>query len=629
MPDIGRKAPYVSWPLVAIVAACLAGVFVVPWFVPTGVEVIVSDSQAVGFANGAAMLALAAGCAALFLRGRRQEGTRAGFLQAAGDGSRLSPWLVAAAAVLVLIAVGAAVLVFRDRAFGEASYFVQRTLLLINGDIPYRDFEFTYGPLLLYPEYWLWMLLRPLFVSAQTAYVSWFALARVGGVLLLAFILDRVSMSRRLRDGVFVSVMLFELLQIGFGLNYTLLRFTIAGALLLAVSGLLSSGRGLVLQAAFAALAAALTFLVSPEMGIALIAGIVAAYVVMALRHGGPYRWLAAGAVFAAGCVPLLGALFPTFRSFASGAFYLPVLPGPPQLLYIAGLLTLALATGRGRGLPAVADARQTGWFVTCVVLAAAALGRADFGHVFWNGLGVFLVVPAIIQATRPKLAAAFTLGVAVTFVGLLVAYQVTVLGGLPSVLSKVGGLSGRLAATGGVPPNAGGPSAPVLAGGAGEGETALTPRADSTSLSVEQARTLDALGPIAITTLKGGGGGGYLAERRRLAPTFAWAPGSVDWGGFEREIGALQKAEWLLLPADEYRLYAREGVPADAGRPLMVPAGSPVASAGMYGALLGVPVALVSRQPQFDPSRAYAAYITANWTQDRVLGGLVLLRRR
>jgi hypothetical protein len=98
----------------------------------------------------------------------------------------------------------------------------------------------------------------------------------------------------------------------------------------------------------------------------------------------------------------LPGELFLVLHGFAAGGNAFPVLPSPPVVLYLATLLVVlppllaqAVRAVRRRGATearpfATALAAAIAVHVLCLV--PGALGRADAGHVFFYGMGAFLL---------------------------------------------------------------------------------------------------------------------------------------------------------------------------------------------------------------------------------------------
>ena len=204
-------------------------------------------------------------------------------------------------------------------------------LVLSQREPPGRlDFEFSYGPLQLYPQYLLWLALRPFGASVALAYYVYYALATVVGLWLLAFVVNRLRLSRRLKSAMFATVALVEIVNPGLGVDYSSLRFVTHLALLVAVLSYARRARSFAATSAAALGALVLALAISPEIGVALLIGLLAAFGSIAVRGDREY-WYPIGSlsVGALGLAILVSGQ-PTFVAFAGGAYYFPVLPGPP-----------------------------------------------------------------------------------------------------------------------------------------------------------------------------------------------------------------------------------------------------------------------------------------------------------
>ena len=426
--DRGRLASAMRpWAgLTTLAATTLLLVLVVPWFIPMRMQAHASDSQLVGFNNRAAVVGLflamiLASVAGFAWRGGREM--RSFVLRDRVDRTDRVPWwlvaFISAASVAVVVALG-----WTQRSFpvaDDARYFADRLLYLINGGLPYRDFEFSYGPVLLYPQYLLWRAFAPLGVSPWAAYYAWLALTRIIGVLMLSFIVNRVRLPKHLRLALFAIIGAFAAWQPSLGLNYSLLRFCTPFALILLVMSLdyRHAGRHFVAVASLGA--AVLAFAVSPEMGVAVAAALVAAFGFTAIRADARDWWVVAALVGGAAVGAVVASGQSTFVSFLGGSDAFPILPGPPALVYILGALVLALGAGAIMRTEHPSDAKPVlAWATATLVLSMAALGRADFGHIFWNGLGILIAVPAVLSDQRLNLARAYVIAAAAIFLSLL-----------------------------------------------------------------------------------------------------------------------------------------------------------------------------------------------------------------
>ena len=575
---------------VIVVLTCL-GVFWLPWLFPTVVRPVVSDSQVAGFTNRVAELAFGLGAVALFLIAWVGRATTPPFVQPSADAEepRISRWVVYAAMAAGVAVVAVLGFLYRDRPFLEAEYFIDRTLYLVNGSRPYIDFEFSYGPLLLYPQYILWLLLRPLGVSVSTAYYICMGIARLVGLALAAYVIDRLTLSRGLKNALFVWIAVFEVCQLGMGLEYSFLRFVAYLSLLLGVLAFAKRSTNRVAVAGAAAGAVVLCLGISPEIGVALLVGMLAAFSFRVLRgEHGDWLSLVALGVVALGAGWLIAGNR-TFVGLAGGAYYFPVLPGPPVLLYLGSVLLLAWCVGANLRSEVGTASVLVGWLAATIVLGAAALGRADFGHVYWNGLGAFLAAPAILYTRRRALSWAAVVATASTFLAMLVAYSALAL--LPSM------------------------------------DTTRSQRLPDPT--PQQLATIVGLESVAAPWQLYGSVGTVLAERHELMPTYQSAMGAISSADLQQVQTTTSAARYLLLQTAEYDALASiaKNPPATTGP--FVGARSAVGDRRMTAMLLGWPFVIPGRYPDFNASVDFALYMVREWTPVKTVDGYTILTRR
>jgi hypothetical protein len=588
-----------------VVAAALAAVFVIPWILPTHVALVQSDSQAVGFGNRYAMVGLALGAIALF--GLAWYARRAGAVRGESPltsarvvpvGDRVNPWLTRAVVGLTLLMVLIVSLIMKDHPYGDALYFTDRMLRMIAGAVPYSQIEFTYGPILAYLPLLTWRLLQWTGVSIYAVYYCWVAVSQALGLTLTAYFLNRIQTTKLVRNMGFLVVGAFALLQPTLGLNYTPLRFIVAYALFLWAMGRLIARPGGVIRSVTPLLAVAIAAGVSPEMGIALFGALAVTLVLLVIRRSRSYvaelLVLLGGAAVVVAVLSRVGA--GTLGAVAGGAYYFPVLPGPPALVFAGTLLVLAWGTGVVCDQPETDDfVLGVGLLALAVVLIAPAFGRADFGHVFWNGLGAILLCAVVIER-RWHRASDYLAVAAVVFVGALVLYCSFYLvpGLITSSIKTAPGLQSTL-----------------------------------TSDKATASR-LAALPALAFPESLEGDVGSQVALSGHLVPLYC-APGMVlDEADFRKFSAQLAAASTLALPTPAltgYLAVASRGTSDSSGMVMSVPKSR--GSRKWYGILLGFPITLKGRYAEYDPNATFGVLLQRDWVPSESFGGYTVLRRR
>ena len=369
---------------VAVVAAGLAAIFFVPYLFahPDGH----SQSYLAHYSNRAALMIFL-----LFTAG----------LAAASDGLglRLGGGLTERAGRGVLfgaIGVGlglTGVVWWLSRQLGaamETRYFLDRYEQLALGLRLYRDLEFPYGPLMLYPQLGL---ARVLHVAVGDAHFAVLMVHWVLGLAALWFVCGRLAGSRRAMLALFVLLAGFWLTATVDGaMNYTPLRFLLGPAIALQTFALWQRGTAAWRVFGFALGGFFLLLFFSPEQGIAFALGTLLFFGALVRSRAlvGPLL------LFAVGCVVGLRVAFVTgelssLLSFGGGALDYPLLPAATTITLLVGMMVGgAVAVGAVlRG-----EARRGEVYLAALTLFSlpAALGRCDPGHLLINGLPLIAI---------------------------------------------------------------------------------------------------------------------------------------------------------------------------------------------------------------------------------------------
>lgn len=354
---------------------CAAAVFVVPYHVP--VTETVSESYRVGFNNHAALLLFLL-AAALFSVG--VDGL--GFPDRAED-RPLPRWVLYAA----MLAAGLLCIAWRvhrqHQPLGsESGYLINRQIQMAAGLHVYKDLEFIYGPLLIYPGYWL---LAGTKLSPLLAYMTTWTVFWVVGTGMLWFMLARLALPCRHRVLLFVFLFYFTLGNVrSEGAHYTPLRMFCAGFFSVAVAFVWQRTGDARRTAATMMAAIAVGFAVSPEQGTALALGLSAYALLLGWKARARFPLLLAGAVpvWALLVVALASraGVLRSMHGFAQGGNNFPLLASPLTVfllaVYLCSLAVLFRALRRGAWDSPVLPLGLCG-----VPMLSSAFGRCDSGH--------------------------------------------------------------------------------------------------------------------------------------------------------------------------------------------------------------------------------------------------------
>ncbi len=375
---------------VTAVTICL---FSLPYYVPVSPNL--SDSYLFGFNNRFCWLLFLALVSLMALVGPvRSDGTV--------SGKPLSRSTLQKALVGNLVCSTAMYLWTRKlNGFGEAIYLIDRLRLVMEGRVPYRDFEYAYGVGFLYPPAWLAHLLH---LGAADAYGLFYIVVSLLGTLLLYICLlwmDGIPASKR---QMFLFLWIVSLVSVlNFGVNYSLLRFDLPIFWMLLIHRAVArrSGSSLV-PFALASLGYGIVLCDSPELAIAFGFG-ASLYLAFVgrLRIVMNAVWFAL-MLFTLAAISEIGRRLGAFRTtmaFRLGGGNFPVIPAPHILLFLLAAGIVACQVGL------LVRTRKTGTalplFAFSLVATAAALGRCDPGHVLLNGLSLFLVAGMVTSSMR------------------------------------------------------------------------------------------------------------------------------------------------------------------------------------------------------------------------------------
>jgi len=427
--------------------AIALGIFWLPYRFPQHSEAATAESLSLltGFNNNVAIVALLTGVLLLTaLRWRRKLPPQ--FLPSS-TGMPVKPLLVLCV-IQTLITATLLVAVHERPPAAEAYYFLDRMYPLAAGMAPYRDFEFLYGPLLVYLPYWFSKLSgAPLYL----VYLCVFLAFELIGLWMLWKIIGMARAPARTKTLAFYCLSAVTLPNLSLGLQYTLPRYLTAFCAVLALAAFARTNRSRPIPLALAcALLGGIIFGLSPEMGLVFIPAALATLIAQAREAGdrpiGRVLALLAG-------VGLLFLLLPSgmlagVGSYSRGGGSFPVVPSAFLVLYVVSVLIagpyllLALRRLDSGALPFPPDV-TFGWTVLSFAMVTGALNRADGGHVLFYGIGFFLFLllgTGLSNRWRKVYAGlfAFVFGVVVTYTGFYIYFDELMLPLPKSVLGEL-----------------------------------------------------------------------------------------------------------------------------------------------------------------------------------------------
>lgn len=387
---------------VCIFFALAALVYWLPYFAP--LKPTNSYSYVFGYNNRLALLLVVslAGIAALWTRGRLAPIAVASRDTTAVPRKDLA-WAIGATLLVCLVMIA---LFGRLGGYLESGYDIYRLYLVSLGKRPYRDFEWPFGVALLYVPLWTSGLLK---ISQQAAfYVVWTIASLLSSAALYAIVNRLRYVSGHARRWIFWLLFIVSLgLPLNLGLHYAGIRYLIPILSVLIVADWCRPARRRVAAAVVLLLGTTATMLViSPEAAVAVfVSGAVLVWPRNRFTFS-VFSWTAyAGAMAGMAALFLLAdrfGVFNTVRASGAGADSLPLMPSAGSLLFLVNVaIGFSILVWRWRHPDPEDNAAVL--IVEAIPLLPAALGRADPGHLYWNGLGFVIAAMVYLWPHRAR----------------------------------------------------------------------------------------------------------------------------------------------------------------------------------------------------------------------------------
>jgi uncharacterized integral membrane protein len=371
-------------------ALSLFAVFYVPYFVP--VPPSTSDSYIFGYNNrvGIILLLLLVSIAAIWTKGLHFN------FAPAGTSFKIPlKYLWFSLAAESAACAGMYGIARQHPVISEAEQQINRVWLTSLGKTPYIDFEWPWGPIFLYIPKWISSLFH---LSIPQAYFVFWILCSLLGVALLFATINLVDLPATRKTSIFVLLFLFAILAVqNMGTNYSLVRYlcpTLFILIVYQVRGPLSQPGPPMRAAALCFLFTVILLTISPEVTIAFAFASIILLFPRSPSSRRSMQTLAYLALVAALAILFFSArkarFFDSLVMDSHGGNSLPIILAPPTLLFFATVFVCACYLVQRISQPAIRD-NTVALIAFAVPMLAAALGRADPGHMVLNGMGFFI----------------------------------------------------------------------------------------------------------------------------------------------------------------------------------------------------------------------------------------------
>lgn len=413
------KVKTVLWwnvrPLWGLAVACATiGVFWLPWCCPPTSPVL-SESYTLGFNNRVAVISLAIAIFILTTARLVQSGRPHGIswlsrnphFLVSRKSSRLEYAILLGWTFIwtqVIWNWGTSLV---DPAYGDSRGTIYALDLVALGQVPYRDFLFNYGALLIYLPYSISWLSQGA-ISFEYSHLLALEFLIAAGFAAIFIILRKLCLPRIFRPWILL-VALFSWTTLTTCMAQVAIRFVcVPTAIILldcACTRFRSEAQLAVFKPFLASFALTLScLLLSPEMGIAATAAVVAYAAGLSLfRHKHSLALgIVAGALFSiAAIISLFPRYFDAVFAFTSGFFNMPLYPNVHNILLLSSSLWVvpSLIASALRRPDDMRAPLALGLAVSAGILLPGAFGRAVPGVVFANGTLLFLLAFAAVAS--------------------------------------------------------------------------------------------------------------------------------------------------------------------------------------------------------------------------------------
>lgn len=402
---IQNYSTQIFYTLIALV--CLLAIFFVPYAFPYTEPIAYSMSYDYGFNNRIALMLICASIFIWMIIGFKSGSQGVVFL--INKNNRETTWFYRKTfifSVLLYVLLMSFILLFVGEGVGEiceSKYFLQYYYMLDHGKRGYVDFSFGYGPLMLYPPYWLHKITG---FSIPITYIIILCTYHVVGMLLTYDVINRFNLDEKEKSVFFLAIFFSMLLYpLGGGLHYQLSRFALPSWLVIKISDAycnndnILSNRFKNIRVFLIPISICLVLLMSCEIAIAF--GFVCVLFLLSLlffrREINLFISLILVFIVLIGTFFTFPELFAYTKAFSTGYFNFPF---TFNILIIALIsCVFIIAWNIGAMSKKILNNQQNIFFVlTSFSLLPACFGRCDPGHLLWNGLFVLPLAYIVIR---------------------------------------------------------------------------------------------------------------------------------------------------------------------------------------------------------------------------------------
>lgn len=373
--------------------------YTVPYYFPPH-HIAISTSYNVGFNNMLGILLLGVFCVffILFAFFTREKAL---IVQSCSNTNDLKVLFIVLGTLSTLCLSTTILIYARFKGYGEGAYFIPHLINLDLGREPYVDFEFGYGPLMIYIPHLFHCVFKFLnfATSVEISYYVALVIYNILGIYFAKYVIENIVNEVKLKKILFVLAVIWGY-PYHLGANYTLCRFLLPVYLLMLWMNNFSYKKTHTFSSIVSLICCELLVLgYSMEFGVAFIFTIVIRSIVHFFFERDKRYILHVLVTICAIltvylCIPKL---FTNIFTFGSGGFNFPFVVSFALTAYFICCFIVAFQVGKQ-----LQNVRENINVLTIELLAFSftpgALGRCDPGHILYNGFMIFIFAVVYIR---------------------------------------------------------------------------------------------------------------------------------------------------------------------------------------------------------------------------------------
>lgn len=385
------------------VVLCLFSVFYLPYLIKHS-EIVFSPSSDYGFYNLVSIVSLLVFSMVgifIYLKGVSAKNYPQIFIKQSTSLNQMKfMHLFYVGAFHFVIVAAIYFLTDEFRWYGESAYFFKRIDRLLLGQVPYIDFEYAYGPLFLYLPLITYKILSVIGIDLKLAYYITFLFLSFLGIIFLFWFIEETNLKYNHKLILFYSIS-FSALPLTMGLQYVLLRCVTPLVSLLYFDKIIKKDKtGMAIISIAAILLLAFNLSISSEIFIVFFVSLIVYLLSLSIYENKKFLipMLFVGCVMAILLIYMFSnGYFGSAMSFGAGGGNWPIIPSPSILIYLFSFFIVVIGLS-AHYLHEKKEHLLISMVALIVGMMPGALGVCEPWHVFFYGIGLFVVTFVVLE---------------------------------------------------------------------------------------------------------------------------------------------------------------------------------------------------------------------------------------